>query len=399
MPTGVLKHRTPRDVPQVKVYSRHRASCRKSESSNITCDCPKQICWYRDGKLHQISAGTCDGAVATEKAEKMQAGFKAAAYGTPTEEMERGKLLEEAINDFIESTQQKGVTEKHVNKCRFQLGEFLTFCHGRGLVNLGDVKTEHVLQWRNALTGHQNTKAKKVFRVIGFFTFCVEMGWIARNVAQVRTVVIPYSDEQEPKALNDAQFDQLLASVPKVNGTTTDEERRKLRSLVLLMRYTGLAIKDASLIERSRFKKNGHGFWSLFLWRAKTGHDVFCTIPGDITDEILAGANAKGRYLFVESVPTKEREVNNLVKTWGDLMSKLGKVADLKDEHNDSWHFTSHQLRHTFVYQCLNAGLPTEDIAALIGDTVQVVAKYYSRWITGRQERLNERMMLMYKGQ
>jgi hypothetical protein len=37
--------------------------------------------------------------------------------------------------------------------------------------------------------------------------------------------------------------------------------------------------------------------------------------------------------------------------------------------------------------------LPTENVAMLIGDTVAVVAKHYSEWITGRQERLSARMM------
>jgi hypothetical protein len=50
-------------------------------------------------------------------------------------------------------------------------------------------------------------------------------------------------------------------------------------------------------------------------------------------------------------------------------------------------------MRHTFVYWCLNHGIATEDVAAMIGDSVEIVAKHYSEWIHGRQERLTQRMM------
>jgi integrase len=50
-------------------------------------------------------------------------------------------------------------------------------------------------------------------------------------------------------------------------------------------------------------------------------------------------------------------------------------------------------MRHTFAFWCLNHDITTEDIAMLIGDSVEVVAKYYSVWIHGRQERLTQRMV------
>lgn len=204
--------------------------------------------------------------------------------------------------------------------------------------------------------------------------------------------MIPYCDEQEPKALTDTQFEQLLAAIPRVNGRTSDEQRRKLRSLLMLMRWTGLAIRDAVCIERLRFQRNGNGFWKLFLRRAKTGHPVYCTLQTEIGEQVFAGANSTGRYLFVENVPQGEKELDNLIQAWGSLMRKLGEVAALTHD-GQPVRFHSHLLRHTFVCWCLNHDLPTEDVAALIGDSVQIVARHYSGWISGRQERLNERMM------
>lgn len=383
-----------RQVPKVSVYSRHRPECKwAGDESRVGCDCPKWLRWFRNGQLYRQTADTCDGEVAEGKARKLENGFEAAANGKPAPEQPKGKLLEQAVEDFLASKEARGVTAKHVAKLKYELGEFSRFALSKGLVMVADIATEHVLVWRNALEGAQNTRAKKVFRLIGFFEFCVEMGWIARNVARAQAIVIPYSDEQEPKALTDAQFEQLLTAISKLNGKTTEEQRRKLCSLLILMRWTGLSIRDAVCIERSRFERNGNNFWKLFLRRAKTGHPVYCTLQPKTVEQVLACANGTGRYLFVDRIPDGEKELDNMVQSWGGLMRKLGEVAALTGDQGQPLRFHSHMLRHTFVYWCLNHDLPTEDVAALIGDSVQIVARHYSGWISGRQERLNERMI------
>lgn len=396
VPTPVIKRqRKARAVPKVRVYSRHRTACKwAGDDTRIGCDCPKQLTWFRDGKLHRVAADTCDGEVAEKKARELMNGFEAAAKGEPTP-IPAGALttlLDDAVKTFLDTKTASGVTEKHTAKLKFELEHFSQFVLGKGLVNLGDIKTEHVVAYRNSLTGAQNTRAKKVFRLIGFFRFCVEMGWIQRNIAQVRAVKLKYDDMQTPKALTDSQFETLLATVSKVNGRTTDDRRRKLRGLLLLMRWSGLAIRDAVCIERSRFDRQGT-HTALFLYRAKTSHPVYATLRNEVVQEVFALANPDGRYLFVESVPPDERSLD-LLEGWGNLFRKLGRLADLRDDHHQPFlHFTSHSMRHTFVFWALNAGLPTEDIAALIGDSVEIVARHYSAWIAGRQERLSERML------
>jgi integrase/recombinase XerD len=399
-PAPVIKRqRKARAVPKVRVYSRHRSECKwAGDDTRIGCDCPKQLTWFRDGKLHRVAADSCDGEVAEKKARALMNGFEAAAKGEPTP-IPAGALttlIDDAVKTFLDTKAASGVTAKHTAKLKFELEHFSQFVLGKGLVNLGDLKTEHVVAYRNSLTGAQNTRAKKVFRLIGFFRFCVEMGWIQRNIAQAQAVKLKYDDTQTPKALIDAQFETLLAAVQKVNGRTTDDQRRKLRGLLLLMRWSGLSIRDAVCIERARFdRKDTHT--ALFLHRAKTSHPVYAILRNEIVDEVFALANPGGRYLFVESVPQDEHDLDLLVQGWGNLFRKLGLLADLRDDHDQPLHFTSHSMRHTFVFWALNAGLPTEDIAALIGDSVEIVARHYSAWIAGRQERLSERMMQALK--
>ena len=73
------------------------------------------------------------------------------------------------------------------------------------------------------------------------------------------------------------------------------------------MRHAGLTVRDAISIERTTLKRNGHGFWKLYLYRGKTGHPVECLLHPSVMTEILANANPEGsRYLFVDSWPKKE---------------------------------------------------------------------------------------------
>lgn len=390
--TPIKLKRKAREVARVTVYSRHRSDCKRREETNNSCMCPKWARYFRKGKLTRICLDTCDEETADTKAAEITIALKAANEGKPAPERAQGKLLEDAIKEFLTTKEQSGVTQKHIAKLKFEMGTFQTFAHGLGLVMLAEVGTEHALAYRNQLEGAQNTRAKKIFRLVGFFSFCVEMGWVARNPVRARSVLLKYSDQQTPRALDDAQFTALLAAVPKVNGRTTAEQRSKLRALVLLMRWTGLAIRDAVFIERARFAENGVS-WKMQLRRAKTGHNVYCRIRTEVMAEILAGANPEGRYLFVDEVPTSEKGRDGVVQAWGLLFRKLGEVAQLKDSNRLPYRFTSHALRHSFVLWCLNAGMPTEDVAALIGDSVEIVARHYSEWIAARQERLDSRML------
>jgi integrase/recombinase XerD len=292
------------------------------------------------------------------------------------------------------------LTLKHCNRLRCELEHFRDYCAGLGLLAPAAIESEHVLAYKNSVmkaAGEKGreTARKRMRRLTGFFSFCMnDMPWITRNPAKGKLISIKSKKTHEPKALTDAQFEQALAVVPKLNGRTTAEIRAKLRSLFLLMKWTGLAIRDAlTTVERSDFQRVNESFYTLHIKRAKTDNAVFCTLEAPLVDEIFAGANPAGRYLFVSSVPTTEGGMNNLVHQWGTLFSEVSDLAGLVDHNGEPYPFTSHSMRHTFVFWCLNQDIPTEDIAMLIGDSVVVVAKYYSVWIHGRQERLTQRMV------
>jgi integrase/recombinase XerD len=380
---------------RVTIFTRHSADCERKEERDYTrCRCAKWLEYYdATGTQIRKSAHARDLSEAQKTAADIEAQYNAIVRGEQPKPKQSGKTLADAIALYIDS-KRGHVTEKHIAKLTYRFGELETYCAGQNLIALAAIQTEHILAWRNQLTDAQNTRAKKVFMVIGFFEFCVEMGWLTRNIARAQAVIVPYNDEQTPRALDDKQFAQYFASIPKMNGRSTDQQRAAFASLVMLMRWTGLSIRDAVTIERSKFEKNGQGFWQLFLRRSKTGKPVYCTLSEATHSEIMKGAKKRGRYLFVDSLPITEKGMNNMVQSWGEMYQKLADVAKITDEQGEAIRPTSHWMRHSFVFWCLQNDLPTEDIAMLLGDTLAIVAKHYSDWITGRQERLTERMIL-----
>ncbi len=53
---------------------------------------------------------------------------------------------------------------------------------------------------------------------------------------------------------------------------------------------------------------------------------------------------------------------------------------------------TPHMFRHTLARDLLERGTPMEEIAELLGNSMRVVEKYYSKWDVRRQARLETRL-------
>jgi len=54
----------------------------------------------------------------------------------------------------------------------------------------------------------------------------------------------------------------------------------------------------------------------------------------------------------------------------------------------DRRYFAGAENERRWVRLLLQRGVPTRDVAELIGDTEDMVVKHYTRWVPERQERL-----------
>jgi integrase len=204
----------------------------------------------------------------------------------------------------------------------------------------------------------------------------------------------------------------ILACVPKVERKTTysaSESRknleriqkatpdlqRKLRALVLLLRYGGLAIIDGACFERTQLVV-GKGTYRVRLKsRQKTSkREVLQAIDNAIPPflgkelEAVMDANENPRYAFWNrgdrEGASDDAEKREAVKYWQKWIRALLDTAGLPNA-------TSHMFRHTLAIEMIRNGATFEDVAAALGNTVAVVAKFYSHeWAKVRQGRTDK---------
>jgi integrase/recombinase XerD len=156
-------------------------------------------------------------------------------------------------------------------------------------------------------------------------------------------------------------------------GRTGQDNARRLRALVLLLRYSGLRIGDAVSLPRERIA-NGR----LFLYTAKTGTPVWCPLPDVVTQSLEAVRGTSEKYFFW----TGESKLKSAVGDWQRSLGKLFRLAKVPNGH-------AHRFRHTFAVELLLASVPIERVSILLGhSSTQITEKHYTAWVRARQEQL-----------
>src|ERR1039458_2377520 len=238
---------TARRVARVKVISRHRADCERKgdRKAYVRCQCPEALYWYAEGKEQVVSADTCDYQEAERKANEKQATFERVPSGVPEYVTVSG-----AVELYLASKKASGYEQKSLDKLALIFGDrFATFFAQRGVIYLKDIKRAELETWLATWTGAASTKGKVQGRVIGFFEWAVVSEMIDRNPALGLEKIKGARDVAPALTLTDEQFSEVLDAIDALTHRGEDDVER-LRSLALLQRWSGLAIRDALTIER-----------------------------------------------------------------------------------------------------------------------------------------------------
>jgi site-specific recombinase XerD len=102
---------------------------------------------------------------------------------------------------------------------------------------------------------------KKLQRLRALFRFALERNWIEANSAA------------KPK-------NPVVKLAPNDSGScsrTAQNNAKRVRALVLLLRYSGLRICDAAALEVDKISSD-----RLFLYTHKTDEPVYCKLPSFI---------------------------------------------------------------------------------------------------------------------
>jgi len=150
------------------------------------------------------------------------------------------------------------------------------------------------------------------------------------------------------------------------------------------MRWSGLRIRDAVTLERSRLS----GDDKLLLYQAKTRQPVYVPLPPHVAAALRsapAGPKPNRMYFFWSG--------NGLPKTavadWQRSYRRLFTIADLRKADGTRKRCHPQMFRDTFAVEMLLAGVPLDQVSILLGHkSIKVTEKHYAPWVRARQEQL-----------
>jgi integrase len=289
---------------------------------------------------------------------------------------DRGPVsIETACEEFLSDARARGLKEEStVYKYRLLFGQLKSFARDTGLRLLRELDLSMLRKFRASWTNENFSAQKKLESLRTFFRFAQANGWIAENVAAKlesqktrRPQVLPFTREEWLRTLAacDAYGDNY--------GRSGQENARRLRALVLLLRYSGLRIGDGVSLLRERIAGG-----KLFLYTAKTGTPVWCPLHETVIQALDAVRGTSVKYFFW----TGQGKLKSAVGDWQRSLKKLFALAKVSGGH-------PHRFRHTFAVELLLAGVPIERVSVLLGhSSVRITERHYAAWVRARQEQL-----------
>jgi site-specific recombinase XerD len=335
------------------------------------------VTWHRDGKEYRISADTREWKIAADKALKIEMQYRESFDPKPPQ----AQTINMAVRLFLADREAQHLRSSTISKLTtiFEK-QFLTWFTDNGLHLLREITLPHLQAWRSTWKDGPLASKKKQERVRGFFWFCYRNKWITDNPAlglsriKADATTVDYFRPEELRAII-----QATDSFGKI-----DSQRARLKGMVYLLRWSGLAIRDAVTLERSALGDDDR----LILRRAKTGVAVALPLQPQIAmylRHMMTHSNERFFFWTGKGLP------KSAVADWQRALRRLFEIADLKHADGTPKRCHPHMFRHTFSIEMLLAGVPIEDVARLLGhSSVRTTEKYYASWVKARADRLEE---------
>ena len=404
----------------LSVFTRHSTSCRFSRDRACRrCNCPKWVGGQVNGYYFRQSAKTRQWAEAEEVRLKLEEALIkgmspfGAAVATdsapppiptpadPPPPASRTEVPEprapkprprvtvtQAVEAYLADAVSRSVETSTLKKLETIFRkQFLAWTRVEGIEYLDELELDTLLNFRNTWEDGPLAKQKKQSRVIGFFWACVRRRYLTENPAiglgKIKVVQIP-TDYFPPD-----EVERIIAATyirrGDRGGGDVKANQTRLRTMTLLMRWSGLRIRDAVTLERHRL--NGD---SLLLYQAKTGTPVYVPLPPHVVEaleNIPPGPKPNPRYFFWSG----NGDPKSAVADWQRSYRRLFKSADIRAADGERKRCHPHMFRDTFAVEMLLAGVPIDQVSLLLGHaSVKITEKSYAPFVKARQVQLQE---------
>ena len=360
------------EAPLVVVFVRHSAKCPyRGDEFNKRCRCKKHLRYSLHGKQYRKKTGSRSWTGAEEKKRQLEDQLAGRAPAKTD-----GLLLADAIETFRLNKESEGLKPRVLNMYKRELKRLLPFSEARSLFTVTQALTiENLIALRATWPAtYKSSYSRSVVQkhLNHFLRFCFNAGWIERipRLSPIKT-----DDAPETLPLTEQEYAAVLKAA---SGKTA--------ILIKLMRWSGLAIRDASTLKRADLQLDREkNLYRILRERTKTGSDLYIPIPKDVAEELLTVANGNKEFVFWNRQNGHSSEYRHA----GYMGEQIAAAFERAGVQSDG-HMISHRLRATFAVDLLQKGVPLEHVSKLLGHkSVKTTEMHYAKWVKGRQDQLD----------
>lgn len=257
------------------IFRRHLKKCsHRGKGRNYRrCKCP---CWI-DGFIGRVEVRESLKTANWEKANSTMQSWE--ARGSREEiEVPESLTIVQACDKFKADAIGRELTAPTLEKYTLLFKRLQKFADDKSLRYVSDLDLDVMREFRNGWSIHNITAAKTLERLKAFLRFAYQCRWITDNFAP---------DIKAPKVKESPTLPLTKANVADILGAISIYPDRansvRLHALVLLLRYSGLRIRDAVTLRRDRIQEG-----KVFLYQAKDREPVWVPLPPAAIDALDA---------------------------------------------------------------------------------------------------------------
>lgn len=303
-----------------------------------------------------------------------------------------GTLVSYATTRFLAdagSKKGKNLAPPSLSKYRTILGRLGTFCDERHLKTIPDVTFEQLNSFRNEWpTGPQAT-ANYIQKLRTFWKYCVRHKWCKDNVAGELDMPLNY-DFTERMPFTAREMEAILNTASTIKFDVQQPVSNfEVDTFIRLMRYSGMAIADASLFQESELREDEIRYFRKKTKRRANRKLVVVPIPKSLVERLRALPLHGKRYFFCHG----SDHLVSAVDVWHNRLRQVFDEAGVPTG-------TSHRFRHTFATDLLTQGVSIELVSRWLGhSSVKITERHYSHWIEERIGKASQVLRDIYANQ
>ena len=354
------------------LYRRHEKRCAHGLDGRRyrRCSCPVWV----DGHLGKLEIRKSLETRDWQKAHNLIRKWEEAAALPTVIDSQAPITLAHAWDRFIADLEARKLQDSTVRKYRQLRKQMERLANEQGTALLAQADITFLDDFRSSWKDGPLSASKKLERLRAFYRFGLKRRWLTEN---------PALELRSPKVSSRPTLPFTQGEVLKILGATESfiqksaangiENARRIRALVLLLRYTGMRISDVVNLSTDRISNN-----RVFLYMQKTGEPVQVLLPDFVVKCLQTTPLKTAKYFFWSGAGM----LDSAVRSWQARLKRLFEFAGVSRGH-------AHRFRDTFAVELLLAGVPIEGVSNLLGHrSIRITEKHYNPFVRSRREQL-----------